>query len=555
LLISLTVNNYTLVERLEVDFQAGMTAITGETGAGKSLVLDALGMALGDRADSDRIRLPANKAEIAAVFDISRNPEATAWLQGNDFDPEPEVLLRRLFTREGRSKGFINGQPATMQQLQQLGEELIDIHSQHEHQSLLKRDTHRRLLDAFGGHEDLASAVAQHYRNWQRQAAKLEALESRADDISARRDLLRFQVEELDSLALTPDEVPKLEKEQHLLANAEHILRDSHQLLALCCESESADLASLLNRALHLLQGMPEKPGRLAEAEVLLDSALIQVQEAGSEIRHHIDSFELEPERLQEVEQRLSAVYQLSRKHRVKPVELCDLHRQLAQELEELSGGEESLEALRRQVKASAATLEDHCSRLSRARQQAADRFAAAVNGQLAALAMAGSSLTTCLTATETPTVTGGETVEFLISTNPGQPHKPLARIASGGELSRISLAIQVVAAEHSQIPTLVFDEVDVGIGGAVAEVVGLMLRKLGHNGQVICVTHLPQVASCAHHQMTVSKTSDGNQAESTIRPLASVERVEEIARMLGGTRITAQTRAHAEEMLALTGA
>lgn len=560
MLISLTVKNFTLVEHLEVDFDRGMTAITGETGAGKSLVLDALGTALGDRADSDRIRQGAEQAEVAALFDLEGNEDARHWLQVNDLavtsdatEPGQEALLRRLFNRQGRSRGYINGQPATMQQLQQLGELLIDIHSQHEHQSLLKKDTHRKLLDAFAGHEALVQEVSQQFRHWSQLAQRLSALEAGADEVAARRELLEFQVRELDALALVPGELKELEREQHLLANGEHILRDSHQLLALCGESEEMDLTSLLNKALGLLAGMPEKTGRLVSAENLLDSALIQVREAFDDIRHHIDGFELDPERLEYIERRLSDAYQLARKHRIPPEELCDLHQQLSAELEQLTGGDGNLDSLREQTENSARELKQLADRLSAGRRQAADNFALAVNSQLQSLAMGGASLRPELVGSNTTTAQGNETVEFLIRTNPGQPYKPLARIASGGELSRISLAIQVVAARTSRIPTLVFDEVDVGIGGAVAEVVGRLLRTLGEDGQVICVTHLPQVASCAHRQMTVSKSSDGEHAESTIKPLSEDQRVEEIARMLGGAVITAQTRAHAEEMLTLT--
>jgi DNA repair protein RecN (Recombination protein N) len=551
LLTLLTVNHVTLVEHLSMEFAPGMTAITGETGAGKSLVLDALGMALGDRGDTERIRTGASKADITAVFAIHNNTLAQQWLSENALeDNDGECIIRRTLSQEGRSRGFINGQPVTMQQLQQLGELMIDIHSQHEHQSLLKRDTHRRLLDDFAQCNDLVSEVSEHFKAWQALDEQVQTLESNAEAHEARRTLLEFQVTELNELALAEGEVSALEKEQQLLANAEHILRDSHAALMLCRDNEEGNILSLLNRVLALLQTMPEKSASLEEAENLLDSATIQTEEAAREIQHHIDSFDLNPERLQEVEDRLSAIYQLARKHRVQPDQLPERHQQLSVELESLSGGAGGLAGLRQQRDKAEQTLSAAESKLSAARKKASTAFADAVNRQLSALAMASANLQVELTPKKQHSPQGLETVEFLICTNPGQPHKPLNKVASGGELSRVSLAIQVVAAQHTSIPTLVFDEVDVGVGGAVAEVVGKLLRQLGDKGQVICVTHLPQVASFAHQHLIASKSSDGKTTESQLTRLKKEDRVLEIARMLGGAKLTDQTRAHAREML-----
>jgi DNA repair protein RecN (Recombination protein N) len=556
LLTSLTVNNFTLVERLEVDFRAGMTAITGETGAGKSLVVDALGMALGDRGDTDRIRQGADKAEVAAVFELAGNSPAHQWLRDNDVegDSEATCLLRRVLTREGRSRGYINGRPATMQQLQQLGELMIDIHSQHEHQSLLRRDTHRRLLDAFAGCEDLAARVRDLHRDWRDSQHRLQALEEDAGESQARRELLEFQVGELDDLSPAEDELSELERDQQLLANAEQILRDSNAVLALCREGdEQGDALGFVGRSLSLLENMPERSDALNEAQGMLDNARIQIEEAAREIQGYIDGFDMDPARLQSIEERLSAIYQMARKHRVLPAELPDLHHRLREELDSLGGGEGDLDTLRARVEEKRKALAGGADKLSTVRRKAAGKFADTVNAQLASLAMTGAELGVDLSENPAPTAQGNETVELLVSTNPGQPKKPLARVASGGELSRISLAIQVVAARHTDIPTLVFDEVDVGVGGAVAEVVGRLLRELGNRGQVICVTHLPQVASCAHQHLSVSKTSGAHSAESALLTLDPAQRVEEIARMLGGARITAQTKAHAEEMLSLS--
>ncbi|MGD9661575.1 MAG: DNA repair protein RecN [Porticoccaceae bacterium] len=553
MLLSLTVNNFTLVEQLHMDFQPGMTAITGETGAGKSLVLDALGMALGDRGDTGRIRTDKDKLDVTAIFAIGNNSQARQWLDDNELLDGDECIIRRTLSAEGRSRGFINGQPATMQQLQQLGEMMIDIHSQHEHQSLLIKDTHRRLLDAFAGCDDLCSSVQYLFKQWQNTRKRLFTLQNNSEETEARRQLLSFQLEELDSLALAEGEIEQLEREQHLLANGEQILRDSHQIIALCKESDQGDALSLLSQALNLLQLMPEKSDMLREAETLLDSARIQVDEAAREIQRHIDSFDINPERLQEVEDRLSLCYQLARKHKISAGEIPALQLRLREELQQLGDGEDGLEGLTKKLADIDQQLCREEDKLSAKRRAAATRFADLVNRQLQNLAMASASLEVSLTALSEHSPQGRETIEFLVSTNPGQPHKPLNKVASGGELSRISLAIQVIAAQHTEIPTLVFDEVDVGIGGAVAEVVGRLLRSLGDNGQVICVTHLPQVASCAHHHLIASKKVEGAITESELSHLNLNARIHEIARMLGGSKMTDQTLAHAEEMLNLS--
>lgn len=555
MLICLTVNNFTLVESLEVDFSSGMTALTGETGAGKSLVLDALAMALGDRADSDRIRLGQDKAEVSALFDISSAPLASDWLQENDFPGEDgDCLLRRVLTREGRSRGYINGQPATMQQLRELGEMLIDIHSQHEHQSLLRKENHRKIVDDFAGCAQLSEGVRELHRKWSQSQQQWQRLANASDEQEARKALLGFQLEELTRLALGEGELEQLEQQQQLLANAEAILKDSHTLLELCREGEEFNLQDGLNRAMQLLAAMPNKPTALLEAEKLLNSALIEVEEAGREIHHHLDSFELDPEQLQQIEERLSAIYQLARKHRIGPEQLLEKQAELQAELDQLTGGAENLEVLQQQVDQYYSQYLGLATELSKVRQQAATKLAALVEQQFAALAMKGARFVVELSPlpTEKPAAQGLETIEFLIATNPGETPKPLARIASGGELSRISLAIQVIAARHSAIATLVFDEVDVGIGGATADVVGRLLRELGERGQVICVTHQPQVAACAHHQLRVSKQTGEHSAHSDIQRLQEAERVDEIARMLGGATITDTTLDHAREMLLL---
>jgi DNA repair protein RecN (Recombination protein N) len=557
MLTHLNIQNFTLVEHLDLDIKPGMTVITGETGAGKSILLGALGLTLGDRAEADRVRQGAKRADISASFDTSRIPRAQEWLVANDLqqaDSPQECLLRRLVNNEGKSKSYINGQPATLQQLRALGEILIDIHSQHEHQSLLLKDTHRRLLDEFAGQTELAKQVRLSFREWHSRLEHYTQLRDNAAELSARFQLLSYQVNELEQLNLAANELEQLEAEQRSLANAGEILHGSQALLSLCNDDEQG-LNTLLNKALLLLRDLPEKSHSLQSAEELLTSAQIQVDEASREIDHHLDSFQLDPERLQEVELRLSALYDLARKHRIRPEALPDLIARLGQELNQLQGGDAQLDLLAAQAAAAEQSYRKLAAQLTSKRTKAASSLVKQVNSQLSALAMEAAKLSVNLQPiTDKPSGNGLEEVEFLISTNPGQPPRPLAKVASGGELSRISLAIQVVTAQTSATPTLVFDEVDVGIGGATGDVVGELLRQLGEKGQVLCVTHLAQVASKGHQHLQVIKTTQQKTAQSSLVELQAEAKVEEIARMLGGLKITEQSMAHAREILATTG-
>ncbi|WP_226704067.1 DNA repair protein RecN [Microbulbifer elongatus] len=547
MLLHLSISQFTLVDQLELEFGPGTSTLTGETGAGKSITLDALGLALGDRGNGELVRAGAKRADIHATFDISNHKEAHAWLEEQEMDAGREVILRRTISADGRSRAYINGQPVTLMQLRTLGEQLIDIHSQHEHQSLLKRDTHRRLLDEYAHAEGQSAEVRIHYKTWQDQYRRYRKLADSAEETQARRDLLEYQLEELEQLDLKPSELEDLESEQRQLANAGDILNGSYQLAALLNGGEG-DIAEQLHRALQLVGAMPEQSPALAEVAQMLDSARIQIDEAGSTLSRYIDRFEMDPERLAEVEERLSAIYSLARKHRVQPDQLAELQQQWQQELEEI-GAPDALDKLAGECEKLEQTFRDSAAKLSKLRAAAAIKLAKAVNGQLADLAMPHARVELALTELDKPTATGLEEVEILISTNPGQPPRPLGKIASGGELSRVSLAIQVITAQTSRTPTLVFDEVDVGIGGATGDVVGKLLRQLGERGQVICVTHLAQVAARAHRQYLVEKHSDGEAAFVALRELKDAERSSEIARMLGG-EATAQSLAHAEEML-----
>ncbi|WNZ55647.1 DNA repair protein RecN [Microbulbifer sp. MKSA007] len=552
MLLHLSISQFTLVDQLELEFGPGTSTLTGETGAGKSITLDALGLALGGRGSAELVRTGANRADISATFDIAEHSSAASWLESQELDAGQEVILRRTIGADGRSRAYINGQPVTLLQLRALGEQLIDIHSQHEHQSLLKKETHLRLLDEYAQAQDLAAETRSRFKTWRDHYRRYRTLADSAEEAEARRHLLEYQLKELDQLGLSEGEIESLESEQQQLANAGEILSGSYQLAAFLSGGEG-DIAEQLHRALQLLSSMPGQAPALVEVAQMLDSARIQVDEAAATLSRHIDRFEMDPERLSEVEDRLSAIYQAARKHRVQPQELPALQQQLQAELDDI-GSPDALERLAADCEQLEKQYRKVAGKLSKLRSKAAASLAEAVNGQLADLAMPHARVELSLQELDTPNSQGLEEAEILISTNPGQPPRPLGKIASGGELSRVSLAIQVVTAQTSRTPTLVFDEVDVGIGGATGDVVGRLLRQLGEtrngrSGQVICVTHLAQVAARAHRQYLVEKHSDGESVFVALRELTNGERREEVARMLGGAP-TAQSLAHAEEML-----
>lgn len=550
MLTHLSVQNFTLVDLLELEVHSGMTTITGETGAGKSILLDALGLTLGDRAEADRVRQGRERADICATFDISSITRARQWLDEHDLDSDTECLLRRVVTREGRSRGYINGQPAPLGQLKELGEMLIDIHSQHAHQSLLKKDTHRRLIDDYANHQELATDTRRHYKQWQESLLRYQQWRDNAEEITARTQLLRYQVQELDALGLESGEIEQLETEQRQLASAESILQSS-QTVAQICEDDEAGILTSLHRALHLLNSLNDKPDALAITEELLQSAQIQIQEAQQELNHHIDSFEMDPQRLMQIEERLTSCYNIARKHRITPEELVQLHSSLNEELAQLGGDEDQLDTLEAQMLALKQDFMKSAEKLSKQRHKAAKQLQTAINKQLHELAMPNAKLALVVNSSaDLASPHGIDDIDFLISTNPGQAPKAMAKVASGGELSRVSLAIQVVTARSTTTPTLVFDEVDVGIGGATADVVGDLLRELGEQGQVLCVTHLPQVASKGHQHLLVHKQADKKSAQSTLTELSGDDKIMEIARMMGGAQMTKQTIAHAREML-----
>jgi len=554
MLSSLSIRNLVTVESLQLELDSGMSVLTGETGAGKSILIDALGLVLGDKADSSLIRHGSEKAEITAEFDLAKLPEIGNWLVSNELDDAGECLLRRIISRKGRSRAFINGTPVTLGTLAALGSQLVDIHGQHAHQSLMHRSHQRELLDAFAGNGKLSATLATCWRDWKALGKRIESLEQAQQERDSRIDLLRFQVDELQQLDLKPGEWPALEQEQRRLGNAGSLLAESQQLLSLLYEDDGA--RDLLQRAVILSGRMGQSDEALpADALAMLNSALIELDESAQLLQHYADSIEQDPHRLQEIDIRMSNLLQAARKHRIEPEELTAHLEHLETQLTSIENSGEQLEQLGREQAALAEEWMHLARKLGRARAKAAKALALQVTQTMQTLSMPKGTFSISLveSAGGQPVEHGLETVEFMITTNAGQPPQPLTKIASGGELSRISLAIQVATIGYSTIPTLIFDEVDVGIGGGVAEIVGSLLRQLGEQRQILCVTHLPQVAAQAHNHLRVEKESGDDGSWTSITPLDEEKRVVEIARMLGGVELTQTTLDHAREMILKT--
>lgn len=554
MLTHLNIKNFAVVQTLSIDLQSGLSVITGETGAGKSIAVDALGLVLGDRADTGIIRDGTERAEISASFDISANPLARQWLDGQGLEND-ECILRRVLSRDGRSRAFVNGSTATLSQLREIGESLIDIHSQHEHQSLLNKTSHRRLLDAYADTTKLAETVHNIYQQWRNHSEQLAQLTAKLSNQTEQHQLLRYQLDELVELNLQPLELDELEIEQQRLASAGDILSYGQQILALTQSGsldDSVSCSSLISQAVRLSEAIRDEHPDLKDSRELLQNAQIQINEASSSLNHYLSQVNIDPQRQQWVESRLSDIYQIARKHQVKPAEICTLQEKLQNEFQQIDGMDEHIEKLTSETENYRQDYLTNASQLSDKRQAASQKFDSLIANHLQALGMSGCHFITQLSSLEndSPSPHGLEHIEFLVSTNPGQSPRALSKVASGGELSRISLAIQVICAQAAAIPVLVFDEVDVGIGGGTAEVVGRLLRELGNAGQVICVSHQPQVAAQAHQHLSVSKQSVDGQTDSQMTLLSDEEKIAEIARMLGGLKLTDQTMAHAREML-----
>jgi DNA repair protein RecN (Recombination protein N) len=553
MLTHLQIRDLAIVTALELELCAGLTALTGETGAGKSILIDALGLALGERADNGMIRIGSARAEVSAVFDIGDNRPVTEWLREQELDESDECILRRSLSREGRSRAFINGRAVPLQQLQTLGGLLVEVHGQHAHQSLLKSGHQRHLLDAYGGHLPLAQETASHFKAYQKSQAELSALASAASDRASRLDLLQYQHNELSALRLSQEELTNIEQEHRRLSHLDQLRQQCSEIVQGLDESDPS-LRSRLSRYGDQLAEMQRLDEALGSPREMLEGALIQVDECLASLHGYLSDLEVDPAALQQVEERLEAIHDAARKYRVAPEALPQRLAEIELELNQLAHTDTEFATLEQQAARQYESYQATAIRLGKARQKAAKRLGNEISQAMQKLGMKGGVFSVALNplAEERVAAAGLETVEFQVSANPGMPLQPLSRVASGGELSRISLAIQVSTIRHGVTPTLVFDEVDVGIGGGVAEIVGQMLRTLGGARQILCVTHLPQVAAQAMQHLQVTKKSSRQETRTTIAQLKADQRIEEIARMLGGIKITDQTLAHAREMVDL---
>lgn len=549
MLQSLEIRNYAIVDLLNIEFDSQMSVLSGETGAGKSILLGALGLALGDRADNSIVSNGAKRAEISASFGIDNLAMATQWLEEHELDAEGECILRRTVTAEGRSRAYINGNPVPLASVKALGEMLIEIHGQHAHQRLLHSDHQRQVLDQFANHPELVAEVKQSFLQYQKSGQQLKKLQDAASERADREELLSYQLDELEQLDLQKGEFTQLEQELQKLSNMTDLQGGCESSLYRLNGDElsvSTSLGRIGSEIMELSQIDPELKG----VSELLESSLIQIDESITELRSYIEGLEIEPERLHWVEDRHGVVLDLARKHHVEPELLHQHFSDLRDELESLQHQQDDLEQLEKLYTQQQQAFADLCLTLGQQRQQAAAEMSRAVSENIHQLGMGEGEFQPELKSLERGTINGTEEVNFLIRTNAGQLPKPLNKIASGGELSRISLAIQVINAERQQVPTMIFDEIDVGIGGETAAIVGNKLRQLGQRTQVLCVTHQPQVAAHGNHHFYISKTSQDGVSRTRISLLNEGERVQEIARMSGGATISEQTLLHAQEML-----
>jgi DNA repair protein RecN (Recombination protein N) len=554
-LTHLQIRDLAIIDSIELELRPGLTVLTGETGAGKSIIVDALQLLAGGRAGAEIVRAGAERAEVAATFDVLKSPrELKRWLEEQSIETDQELSVRRVVTRDGRSRAYLNGQSVAVQQLRDLGNILIDIHGQHEFQSLTRGSAQRELLDGYGKLEPLAGQVSIAHRVWIELLNRMIDLEGKARDRESRLELLRYQVRELEALSLKPGEVIELTAERARLANRGRLAEAGQLALTQLYEGEDGSAHSTASRALQALRGLATVDSKLAAIAPLVDGAVIQIREAARELQHYLESLDIDTARQNQVESRLSAIEELARKNRVAPDELPARAGQLAAELVELERADTDLATLRKEQAAALEGYKAQAQQLSARRATSGRALAKDITTRMQTLGMAGGRFQVALAPLDStePAAHGIDQVEFRVTANPGQPLRPVAKVASGGELARLSLAVQVSCASR-ETRCMVFDEVDAGIGGAVAEIVGRELRTLGTAGQVLCVTHLPQVASQGHNHLRVMKLTDGRTTRTTLTALSPEDRVEELARMLGGIEITSKAREHAKEMLKAT--
>ncbi|PAU37588.1 DNA repair protein RecN [Vibrio coralliilyticus] len=551
MLAHLSVNNFAIVKSLQLELSHGMTTITGETGAGKSIAIDALGLCLGGRAEAGMVRQGEEKTEVSAAFSLENNIHATRWLEDNDLLEGSDCILRRIINKEGRSRAFINGSPVPLSQLKTLGQLLINIHGQHAHHQLMKSDCQMAMLDQYAGHTNLLKGTRNAYQNWRQADNNLKQLKENSAANLAQKQLLEYQIKELNELSLGEDEYEELEQEHKRLSNSGELAATCQQAIELIYEGEEVNALGILQSASSSLIQLAELDEALAELPNMLSEAIIQIEEANSELRGYLDNIDVDPARMAFVEDRFSKVMSMARKHHVLPDELYQHHQDLLSQIEALDCSDEKLEELERAVEAKYQTFLTSAEKLHKSRCRYAKELNKLITASMHELSMEKAQF--CIEVDKQcthPSPLGMDNVCFVVSTNPGQPMQPIAKVASGGELSRISLAIQVITAQKVDTPSLIFDEVDVGISGPTAAVVGKMLRKLGESTQVLCVTHLPQVAGCGHQQLFVAKQTKAGKTETQMHTLDNEQRVSELARLLGGSEITESTLANAKELL-----
>ncbi|MCF7505860.1 DNA repair protein RecN [Vibrio sp. L3-7] len=551
MLAHLSVNNFAIVKSLQLELSKGMTTITGETGAGKSIAIDALGLCLGGRSDAGMVRQGEDKTEVSAAFLLENNLHATRWLEDNELLDGGECILRRTISKEGRSRAFINGSPVPLSQLKSLGQLLINIHGQHAHHQLMKSDYQMVMLDQYAGHLNLLKSTRNAYQAWRQADNHLKELRENSQQNQAQKQLLEYQIKELNELSIGEEEYEDLEQEHKRLSNSGELASTCQQAIELIFEGEEVNALSILQSANHSLIQLAELDERLVDLPNLLSEAIIQIEETNNELRTYLDSIDVDPGRMVYVEERFSKVMSMSRKHHVLPEDLYKHHQDLLQQVEALDCSDEKLDELENDVENQYQSFVTKSDKLHKSRTRYAKELNKLITQSMHELSMEKAQFAIEVNNTNThPSPLGMDNVTFIVSTNPGQPMQPIAKVASGGELSRISLAIQVITAQKVDTPSLIFDEVDVGISGPTAAVVGKMLRTLGESTQVMCVTHLPQVAGCGHQQLFVAKNTKSGKTETQMHTLDDQQRISELARLLGGSQITESTLANAKELL-----
>lgn len=551
MLAQLTISNFTIVRELEIDFQLGMTAITGETGAGKSIAIDALNLCLGTRAEIDMVRPGADRADICVRFLLNDTPAAKHWLEENQLNNHNECLLRRTISADGRSRGFINGTAVPLSQLRELGQHLIQIHGQHTHQNLLSPEYQKKLLDSYANHPELLSKMHTAYQNWHQSCRELTQYQQQTLERESRRQLLDYQLKEMNEFAPQTGEYEKIDYEYNLLANSDQLISLSQQTLGILRENEQYNVSMLLQNAKQHINELIRLNKKLTPLSLMLEDGIIQLNEIVEELRHVTENTETNSSRMEQLEQRLSSQLILARKHHIKPEQLPELYQQLLAELTLLDQQETHLESLKKQVNEYHQQAIKTAKELHQQRTIHAEELAQEITHSIQTLAMPHGKMQIQVTFDPTHlTEEGACRISFKVTTNPGQPMQPLAKVASGGELSRIALAIQVITARKMETPALIFDEIDVGISGPTAAIVGQLLRRLGESTQVMCVTHLPQVAGNANQHLYVNKKTDGAITETQMHLLNKDERLQELARLLGGNQVTKNTLANARELL-----